>query len=571
MRLLANMKVFSKLIILIGLSLLALCTVGGIGYQTAKTMAAISDDMYKNKLLPVMWLNDSRRLSRVGESKTIEYFLATDSIVEQRLLAEAQKAADDLDRLWAEYTKRTLDEYENERVARYNKIILEYRTARAKTLEIAAGGRKTEAYRYFRESATTSLEEANTIRRELAEYNQKQAANLNVESKKDFNMAAIEMGIVVGLALAICGAAGFVISRMIANPLKAMLVNVQAVAAGDLSVGELKFASKDETGQLATAFDGMVVNLRELVAQVSQISEQVASSSEELTASADQTAIAASQVANSITGVAVGAEKQLSAVTSTMAAVEQMSAATQQIAANAGVVSQMSDKTTGAAQAGRSAVTEAINKMSDIERTVNQSAGVVAELGARSQEIGQIVGTITGIAGQTNLLALNAAIEAARAGAQGRGFAVVAEEVRKLAEQSAEAAKQITKLISTIQGDTDKAVVAMAAGTKEVKVGTEVVNRAGEAFQEIVGLVEQVSGQIQDISTTTHQLATGSQQVVGSVREIEQISKSSVAETQSVSAAVEEQTATMEEVAGASAALAKLSQDMSESIRKFKL
>ena len=145
MRLLANMKVFSKLIILIGLSLLALCTVGGIGYQTAKTMAAISDDMYKNKLLPVMWLNDSRRLSRVGESKTIEYFLATDSIVEQRLLAEAQKAGDDLDRLWAEYTKRTLDEYENERVARYNKIILEYRTARAKTLEIAAGGRKTEA------------------------------------------------------------------------------------------------------------------------------------------------------------------------------------------------------------------------------------------------------------------------------------------------------------------------------------------------------------------------------------------------------------------------------------------
>ena len=138
-----------------------------------------------------------------------------------------------------------------------------------------------------------------------------------------------------------------------------------------------------------------------------------------------------------------------------------MSAGIQQVAVNANAVSGMADKTTNAASQGDKAVDAAINQMKNIERSVSSSAQVVAKLGERSKEIGQIVDAISGIAGQTNLLALNAAIEAARAGEQGRGFAVVAEEVRKLAEQSQEAAKQIANLISEIQTETDSAVVAM--------------------------------------------------------------------------------------------------------------
>jgi len=196
---------------------------------------------------------------------------------------------------------------------------------------------------------------------------------------------------------------------------------------------------------------------------------------------------------------------------------------------------------------------------------------VVAKLGERAKEIGQIVDTIAGIAGQTNLLALNAAIEAARAGEQGRGFAVVAEEVRKLAEQSQEAAGKIAELIGEIQGDTDKAVVAMNDGTREVKTGAEVVNAAGAAFREIVTLVSQVSVSVKEISAAVQEMAGGSQQIVGAVKKIDTLSKSSAAEAQSVSAAAEEQLASMEEIASSSQALAQLAQDLQAAVAKFRI
>jgi len=209
--------------------------------------------------------------------------------------------------------------------------------------------------------------------------------------------------------------------------------------------------------------------------------------------------------------------------------------------------------------------------MVSIEQSVSSSAEVVTKLGERSKEIGQIVVTISGIAGQTNLLALNAAIEAARAGEQGRGFAVVAEEVRKLAEQSQEAAKQIANLISEIQSETDNAVVAMNEGAREVKVGADVVNNAGKAFKEIVSLISEVSTQIREISAAIQQMASGSQQIVAAVRDIDRISKDAAGQTQTVSAATEEQSASMEEIAAASQALAKMAEDLQSAVRKFRV
>lgn len=377
--------------------------------------------------------------------------------------------------------------------------------------------------------------------------------------------------ITIVVVLVIAALAVTLITRRIVGPLKLMVAQVQEVAAGDLTDRERTVFSQDEVGQLADAITRMRENLRSLVRQINANADQVAASSEELTASAEQSTQAANQIATSIMSVAGAATEQVAAANESASVVEQMSAGLQQVAANANHMAAQSARAAEQAKEGGQAVDKAVSQMAQIEDTVNTSAVVVAKLGERSKEIGQIVDTISGIAGQTNLLALNAAIEAARAGEQGRGFAVVAEEVRKLAEQSQEAAKKIADLIGEIQGDTDRAVVAMSDGTREVKTGAEVVNAAGVAFREIIALVTEVSSQVREISAAVQEMAGGSQQIVGSVRKIDTLSKSAAAESQSVSAAAEEQLASMEEIASSSQALAKLAEDLQVAVSKFRV
>ncbi|SDE98380.1 methyl-accepting chemotaxis protein [Sporomusa acidovorans] len=360
-------------------------------------------------------------------------------------------------------------------------------------------------------------------------------------------------------------------ARKIAKPIQKLEMAAKRIADGDISNTTLDINSNDEIGRLGQSFEQMAGNLRSLIQKIHGATEQVAASSQELTASSEQSAQAANQIAVSITNVAAGTSEQVVAAKDTTTVVEQMSAAIEQIAANANQVADYSAQAAQKAQDGDKAVEKAVEQMGNIEETVNASAQVVAKLGERSKEIGQIVDTISGIAGQTNLLALNAAIEAARAGEQGRGFAVVAEEVRKLAEQSQEAAKKIAKLIGVIQVDTHRAVEAMDNGNKEVKIGAEVVNTAGMAFQKIVSLVTGMSRQVKEISTAMQQMAAESQHIVVSVKKIDDLGQKSSTETQSISAAAEEQLASMEKIASSSQALAKLADDLQVLVFSFRL
>ena len=442
--------------------------------------------------------------------------------------------------------------------------------AEKKFVPLLQAGKRDEALKVMSEEMGPI---AKALDAQLVEHTKFRTKQINnaldgaVANARQAKMAAIIAAVfatIIGIVI------GFLAARSISRPVNALAVVARKVAAGDLTEN-IKIERQDEIGQLASAFNTMVSQLKELIRQVTVNAEQVAASSEELTANAEQSAQASNQIATAITDVAAGATAQMEAANDTSAVVEQMSAGIQQIAANANEVSDQSAQAADKAKNGDKEVEKAVSQMKQIEDTVNTSARVVVKLGERSREIGQIVDTISGIAGQTNLLALNAAIEAARAGEQGRGFAVVAEEVRKLAEQSQEAAKKIAGLIGEIQGDTEKAVVAMNEGTQEVRRGTEVVNAAGIAFKDIMAVVDQVSDQVKEISAAIQQMATGSQQIVASVKKIDDLSKKSAGESQGVSAATEEQLASMEEIATSSQALASLAQDLQTAVTKFRV
>jgi methyl-accepting chemotaxis protein len=390
----------------------------------------------------------------------------------------------------------------------------------------------------------------------------------NVEAGERAEKAAVIISIViVGLAVII----GLIAARNTVDPLKKVIAFVGQVADGDLTERKWAKFTDDEIGQLAEAAIRMGNHLRELVQHFNQTVERLVASSQQLTAGADLSAQASGQIAESISTIVEGAEKQVKAIDATATVLEGMSAGIQEIAASASTMAGTAEKTAEAAKAGSMAVDKAIEQMGSIEKTVAHSSSVVSKLGARSKEIGQIVDTISSIAGQTNLLALNAAIEAARAGEQGRGFAVVAEEVRILAEQSQKASKQIAALITEIQQDTENAVAAMSEGTHEVSKGAMVVDEAGAAFKEIYSLVETVSADIREISAAMQQIAGGSQEIVHSVRDIDSVSREATTQAQTISASVEEGSASLQEMAASSHALTNMAEELKRAASKFKL
>ncbi|MEA4900215.1 methyl-accepting chemotaxis protein [Desulfitobacterium sp.] len=398
----------------------------------------------------------------------------------------------------------------------------------------------------------------------------------NVSAQQAIYHADMMKNIAVIIGILVVGLIGVLIftlyfSTKLSKPIIQAAKGTAALANGDFTIEKLEVSSKTELGHLAESFNTMVDGLHKLVQEVFEASSQVASTSQELTAGAEQSAQASGEVASSVTEMAQGAEKQKKTVDEVAAVAEEIAAGMEQVKTNTGEVVGYAERTSESADKGRIAITTTIEQMNQITSVVNHSAELTLQLGERSQDIGKIVDTISEIADQTNLLALNAAIEAARAGEQGRGFAVVADEVRKLAEQSQEAAKEISELITAMQQDTENAVTAMNNGTAVVETGSKVVTQAGEAFEEIAQHIEKVVAQVKDISEEMIQMTTGNERIVASIRDLDEISRVIAEQTQNVSASSEEQAASMEEIASSSQVLAKMAEDLDQSLTKFKI
>ncbi|MBQ1648371.1 MAG: hypothetical protein II047_07925, partial [Bacteroidales bacterium] len=379
-------------------------------------------------------------------------------------------------------------------------------------------------------------------------------------------MVAISLVLLVLISLGIL----MTVNRAM-NPLKAMMDELHLLAEGDFRDRPSRVSTSNELGVLAAAVRDMRKGVNKVLKSVYDSSESLSASAEELNATTEQSAEASNQVASSIVNVAQGTSEQLDAVGGTTEAIERLNETIQRVSSQADNAATQGREAADVARDGGKTLEQAIQQIQHIEQSTIQSTEVVTSLGERSKEIGQIVGTISGIAEQTNLLALNAAIEAARAGEQGRGFAVVADEVRKLAESSHEAAQQIANLIQATQKDTDDAVKGMQAGSEEVRVGTQNIVSMGEAFRKIIDIVEQVSAEIQGISKALGGMAENGREIVGHIRTIGTTSRTAAEEAETVSAATEEQSASVQEIANASQNLAHMASELKQEVQKFKL
>ena len=369
---------------------------------------------------------------------------------------------------------------------------------------------------------------------------------------------------------------GVYMGKKIGRPIQLMAQRVNTLATGDfrtVSSTEIEALMErpDEIGQISRAVRELRANISKLMKTILESSEYVASASEELTASADQSASVSGQVADSIMKVAESCGAQLTSVNDAGGRTSDLALHMNEFQNSIASAHQTVQSASLTASNGSQEVGKAVEQMHSIETAVGESAEVIAGLGEESKKIGTIVDTISEIAAQTNLLALNAAIEAARAGEHGRGFAVVADEVRKLAEQSQDAAGRIAELIGAIQTSAEQAVNAMKTGNDRVKSGTDAVTQAGDTFNNIVDMVNKVSDESAKMSQTVQGLAGDTDRISKAVQTIDEMSRKVSGESETVSAATEEQTSTMQEIANASRALADMAQKLQEAAAKFQI
>lgn len=320
------------------------------------------------------------------------------------------------------------------------------------------------------------------------------------------------VGVLIGIGLAGLGLA-FLLSRLIAQGVIRFNAALQEMAegeGGDLTV-RLPVDGKDEVAQLCQAFNRFVDKVHNTVLKVAHVTDRVASASAELAATAEE--------------MSRGSESLTTRSAQTASSVEEMNATVNEVAQNSSKAATMAQDTVHTAQGSRNVVQETVTGMSRIAESVRHSAGLIETLGKSSDQIGEIVRVIQDIADQTNLLALNAAIEAARAGEQGRGFAVVADEVRKLAERTTKATKEIGDMIRQIQQDTKGAVQSMQEGTDKVTGGVTLVNKMGDALATIVQRVNETAEMIRQIAVASEEQSVATQQIAGDVKNVAKVSK----------------------------------------------
>ncbi|MBI3990138.1 MAG: methyl-accepting chemotaxis protein [candidate division NC10 bacterium] len=372
------------------------------------------------------------------------------------------------------------------------------------------------------------------------------------------------LSIAVGLALA------WAISRSLIGELRSFATATKVISQGDL-MKDVPVKSDDELGDLASAFNQMVGNLREIVKEVKATAEAVTTSALGHSTSAEEMNASTSEIASTMEQIAKGAEHQAHLVEQTSQVMRDMANSINEIAARARAAADAASEAGYTAQTGGKSAREAMGKMKELFAIIEASTLGVKGFSEKAQHIGSIVDVITRIAQQTHLLALNATIEAARAGEHGRGFAVVAEEIRKLATEAGASAEKIANIIKELQVENVKVLSSMEVATREINAGKEVLTFTGAALEDIVRVVLEEVKKVQEISALTQQQTRGAEELVKTIDEIAKVAQDNAASTEEISAATEEQTASMDQMATSAQELSSLSDRLRTLISRFKV
>jgi len=574
MKILNKIKIKTKLTILVALMLISILVVGGVGYYYSNQSARALKQLTTQNLVTIEMLSDARTQLRGNFANVLKLMVSSDVTYQKAVLADIKKRDTAIDKDLATFEKTELNTYEMEQSTLLKSKIVEWRAVLEKEIELVTSGKASDGIALFNTSGEKTFEDLQTIIRNLVNNSIKDTDQITIQNEANSKTAIKILISIIAIVSVICIFFGFLITKAISSSITSLIRLIKKTADLDL-VFDPSFTplleQRDEIGTIVQSVEALRNSLREIAGKIVGISHDLASNSEELTASTDESTKTINQVATAINEIAEGNGSQAEMVNRTSVTISdvadrmnEVNGATLESAENAA-------KSLEIVLEGQLAVKRTTDKMQENISVVGDVSSSLNELSAVIGKVVSITDVINSIATQTNLLALNAAIEAARAGEAGKGFAVVADEIRKLAEGSSSAAKEISDIVMDTVGKNKMAAENIEKAKGIVNEQEHAVNIVKDSFDKIKLSVEDISHRTTKASDMLEVINHSSKEIANQTQDMAAIAEQSAASAEEISASSEEQLASIEMIAKAANDLSIMALRLNDEINRFKV